>query len=606
MSTSAADSRTRSRFRCDGTLDIECADWDRFVVGCVYSPGDARTHRTPDDLVDDLLRRRGHYWSHAGGIYDLLLVAETLRRRGIKFHADLAQHRITRILVAGLTLRDSYSLIPLPLDEAAAIAGERAPELPWSCECGRDCGGYCRITKLAIGGDPELDDYCMADCRVLYRVLLAVRDHAAEHDIDLRGTLGSTAWATAKRELELPDADLPWHLWRRIRRADKGGRVTIARPNASDVTGAQFDIVNAYPGALAHASIPIGKTRELGAQNARAALARSRPGIYTATVTVGDVFVPPLPWRIGGRVVYPVGTFSGSWALPELEAALARGAKLENVHSAIIWQGEARLFADLMARWYGIRRAVGRDTPLGAWQSRLAKALTGKFAELPDHQRVTCYPDAIKVCLRRGRCRRGCTGRCGAMSQMDLMGAVWATPYWKLAPSGHAHWSAYLRAATRIQWLEAAERYKPGELCYGDTDSLWITGNTRPNPLGDELGSWELKHTWSELEIRAPKTYRFLDGAGRAIYRGAPGITDEDWRRGHAVIDRGVQTFRQAVKGPHGDLFRRKIRRFTVPGHGRDPEWYGDRLLDPNSGITYPADARVYRDQQQASREAKG
>jgi hypothetical protein len=602
MSTSLATSPTKPKFRCDGTLDIECASWDRFVVGCIYEPSSSFTSHDPDDYIDNLIARKGHYWAHAGGVYDLLFVAERLRARGIRYHADLSQHRVTRLVVGGLTLRDSYSLMPFPLEEVAVIAGLKAPELPWSCICRRDCGGYCRIAQKAAEGDPDLEAYCMEDCRVLYRSLHALAAHALAHGIDLRGTLGSTAWATAKRELELPDADMPWELWRRIRRSDKGGRLLIGRPVARG-PGAHFDIVNAYPGALAHASIPIGRAREVGERRARALLRMDKPGIYTATVTVPDnSFVPPLPWRHGGRVHYPTGSFSGSWPLPELLAAIARGTRVDAVHSAIVWDAEAHLFGELMARWYAIRRKVGKDTPLGAWQSRLAKALTGKFAELPHRERITVHPKTIKICPRTGRCRNGCSKRCGAMDQLDLFGMVWAAPYFKLAPSGHSHWSAYLRAHTRIQWLEAAERYRPGELCYGDTDSLWSTGNTTPQPISDMLGAWEMKHAWTELEIRAPKIYRFTDGEGRRIFRGAPGMTEADWRRGKGIADRGVMTFRQAAHGAKGQLFRRRSRHWSIPSRESRPLWYGDRKLDPLSGITYPPTSDEIRKKAQESK----
>lgn len=602
MSTSAGDSPRKSRFRCDGTFDIECADWDRFRLGVVYSPRDSVVSYEPDGFVDALLRRTGTYWAHAGGIYDLLLVSESLRRRGIKFHADLSQHRVTRLVVGSLTLRDSYALLPFPLDELSAMTDERAPTLPWACECGRDCGGYCRIpARCNTPYDPELEDYCRSDCRVLYKVIRRLEEHADEHGIDLRGTIGGTAWATAQKELDLPKADLPFEVWRRVRASDKGGRLAITKPRAAG-PGVHFDIVNAYPGALARASVPVGRVRQLGDARARAALIRDRPGVYTVTVRVPEgAFTPALPWRFGGRVAYPTGEFSGTWTHPELIEAICRGAEITKVHHAVIWEARSGLFADLMRRWYGIRRAVGRSTPLGAWQSRLAKALTGKFAEQPERERIICHPDTIKVCLRKGRCRSVCTGRCGRYDQLDILGYVWASPYFKLAESGHAHWSAYLRALTRIQWLEAAERYKPGELCYGDTDSLWVTGNTTPFPIGDELGSWEAKHTWTDLEIKAPKAYRFVDGEGREITRGAPGLSVEDWRRGKAVIDRGVMTFRQAV-GSSGSLFRRRHRQWTLPGHDRDTQWFGDRKLDPSTGITYPVSAREYRDHVKAGR----
>lgn len=596
---------TRGGFQCDGTIDIECADWDRFRLGCVYrGPGTGRVFYDLDDLIAHLVAHPGHYWAHAGGIYDLLAICDRLDRRGVKYWADPQEHRVARLRFAGVTIRDSYALVPLPLDEAAAIGGEKAPELPWSCECGRDCGGYCKIpARCDLPFDPDLEDYCMADCRVLYAVLHALKAHADKHGLILKGTLGSTAWATAKKTLGLPDADLPWGLWRDIRRADKGGRIAVVRPNASG-PGAHFDIRNAYPGALARTPVPLGHVRELGSREGKLALHRDRPGIYQATVRVPDSsFLPPLPWRSPGalgKISYPIGEFSGSWALPELVAAVLRGVEVVKIHSAIVWSGEVDLFSSLMHEWYRIRREVGRDTPLGAWQSRLAKALTGKFAEQPERSRYVGNPEEIRICTREKWCRNGCTGRCGRYQQIDLWGRLWSAPYFKLAPSGHAHWSAYLRAATRVQWLEAAERCSDG-LCYGDTDSLWTIGRNTPEPISDDLGAWELKHTFTDLEVRAPKVYAFVDGSGRKIYRGAPGLTEDDWRRGQAVIDRGVLTLRQAARGTKG-LFRAKVKRWTIPGHGTDPVLYGDRRLDPLTGMTHPLDAQEHRDKLTAQR----
>lgn len=599
MSTSLATSPPSSRFRCDGTFDLECASWDRFVVGCVYAKpenGGAFCSNDADNFVDELLTRRGHYYAHAGGIYDLLFVAERLRARGIRYHADLAQHRVTRLVVGGLTLRDSYSLVPFGLEEVAQISGNVAPTLPWPCTCRRSCGGYCRITERARQGAPELEAYCMEDCRVLYESLLALRQHAIDNGIDLRGTLGSTAWATAKAMLDLPDADLSWDVWRAIRAADKGGRLGIFKPREKG-PGAHFDIVNAYPGALAHMTIPIGRHRRLGARHAQGALVRDQPGVYHCTVTIpDDRYVPPLPWRHGGAVRYPTGTVTGTWPLPELLAGIARGVTVDKVHSGVMWEGESNLFGELMADWYRVRKKVGKDTPLGAWQSRLAKALTGKFAEQPGRERIAVHPKSIRICQRKKGCRKGCNSRCGAHRQMDLWGHVWAAPYWKLSPSGHAHWSAYLRAATRVQWLEAAERYSPGQLCYGDTDSIWVANTrTTPVPVADLLGAWEMKHAWQKLEVRGPKVYRFVDGEGVKHFRGAPGMTEADWRRGRGIVDRGVLTFLQSVHTSSGDLFRRRVRSWSIPGRDHSPIWYGDRKLDAMTGITYPVDARELR-----------
>jgi hypothetical protein len=345
-----------------------------------------------------------------------------------------------------------------------------------------------------------------------------------------------------------------------------------------------------------------------------------------------DSFLPPLPWSKAGQLTFPTGEFCGSWALPELVAAFERGTKLRAVHSALVWDDAAPVFAPLVARWYKIRRAVGRKTPTGNWIGRLAKALTGKLAERPERQRASLYVDNVKVCTRRGACRNGCTKRCGAYEQLDLYGNIWGIPYQRMSDSAYPQWSAYLRAMTRVQWLSQAERMGEtrrcgacGEdvgggacplhprakialegggraLCLGNTDSLWHTSRQTPEPLGDDLGQWEYQHAWIDLEVRSPTTYAYRDPAETGPdgspppleIRGIPGITEEDWRRGRGTIDRGIVTFGRAVKTTLG-LFHRRSRHWSLPSGAADREWYGDRKLG-SDGLTYPATADELRE----------
>lgn len=628
----------RRAFAVDGTFDIECSDWDVFRVGATFDGHRQRVYYSGDEMIDELRERGGTWFAHAGGVYDLLYVLERARVREIPCQVDRAQHRVTRVVMGGLTLRDSYSLWPAPLDELCGAIGEPVPELPWPCTCGEatpvkpaGCGGYCQISWRASRGDPELEAYVRADARCLYLALCYLRDLTSDHEIALRGTLGQTAWTAAQDELGIPDSEIPFHLWRHARQGDKGGRVAVIRPRlASGVVGAHHDICSAYPAQLARAELPVGGCRELGGAGAQAALERCSPGVYTVSVTVpDDMFLPPLPWTKAGMLTFPTGEFHGSWTLPELVAAFERGVALREVHTAIVWEATAPIFAALVQRWYALRRGAGRKTPYGKWLGGCAKALTGKFAERPDRNRVAMYPDSIKVCTRQGQCRGrgGCTRRCGAYEQMDVYGYIWAIPYHQMSKSAYPQWSSYLRAMTRIQWLSQAERMGEvrscgacgeelavGEvcvlhpsaivslqgggraLCLGNTDSLWHTSRQTPEPLGDDIGQWEFQHAFYDLEIRAPTIYAFRDPAGKDAdklqVRGIPGITEEDWRRGAGAIDRGIVTFGRAVKGTRG-LFSKRHRNWSLPR--KDRVWYGDRKLH-SDGLTYPASAEELRE----------
>jgi hypothetical protein len=646
-----------------GTFDIETAGWTSFALGVCYdgvrfqhwwgtssdldvdadlprSLSDGVTPIDPEDsgldAMIDYLRARGGLWlGHGMGIFDGLAVLERCRVRGIPCQIDRSQHRVSRVVIGSLTMRDSYGLWPVPIDEICGALRRRVPHLPWRCECGRTtcscgcggCGGFCKIAEKAREGDPDLLAYCESDCRDLYDGIHLLRDFATANRIRLRGTLAQTAWVAAQEELGVPESDLPWHLYRAAKRADKGGRVAIIRPRASGVIS-HHDINSAYPAQLARTELPVGDCKELAGDAADRALDRCEPGLYTLSVRVpDDRFLPPLPWSHGGQVCFPVGDFTGTWCLPELVAAFSRGVTVLKVHSALVWEATAAIFGPLVHRWYEIRRAAGKKTPLGQWVSRLAKALTGKLAERPERERVLLHPDSIKICLRTGRCRNGCTGRCGAYSQLDVFGQIWGVPYQRLGGSSYPQWSAYLRAGTRVQWLEQAER-QGTDLVLGNTDSIWTLGrDVAPDPAGDGLGQWELCETWADLDIRSHTIYaghRLPDSTrttidrshalaraetqsvpGEFVVRGIPWATEEDWKRGTGQIDRGVLTFGRATKSTRG-LFQKRVRRWTLPRAAGETDrvYWGDRRMT-SAGYTVPMTALEIAEQVRITRDRR-
>jgi hypothetical protein len=638
-----------------GTFDIECSDWSRFALGVVYDGAKLRhwwgtesdlaaddvpaeLGAVPDDreygidrMIDYMRIRGGIWYGHGMGIFDGLAVLERARAREIPCQVDRSAHRVTRVVMGSLTMRDSYSLWPVPLDDICGALRRPVPHLPWPCVCGKKtcscgrcggCGGYCQIGERAMQGDPDLLSYCEADCTTLYDGLHKLRDFATSSRICLRGTLAQTAWIAAQDELGVPDSDLPWHLWRAARKADKGGRVAIIRPRAKG-TITHWDMNSCYPAQLAKTEVPIGKVRELSGKQASLALGNTRPGIYTLTVNVpDDSFLPPLPWTHGG-LKFPVGTFSGAWCLPELVAAFERGVTVVKAHSALIWEATAPVFAELVKRWYEIRRSVGKKTPLGQWVSRLAKALTGKFAEKPERQRVLMHPSEIKVCMRIGKCREGCTGRCGAYEQLDLKGQIWGVPYQRLGGSSYPQWSSYLRASARVAWLEQAER-QGTDLIFGNTDSIWTMGRNVPAPAGDGLGEWEFQESWSELDLRSHTVYagrklpdrqrleidyshtvpdaELVTHPGEYVVRGIPWATEEDWKRGAGQIDRGVMTFGHAVASTTG-LFQKRVRKWSLP-KSQDRVIWGDRRLTAG-GYTIPLHALEIQEQVKIARDTR-
>lgn len=623
-----------------GTFDIECHDWTNFLTAATYQPMDGvRIHRDPDALIRHMRDKGGMWWGWNSGRYDALLVGERLHNASTTMQASCAGSAMSRLVIGGeayvgprggdrrkpgLTIRDAKNLIPLSLDDAAELAGLPAPAgLPWACICRPDsevngCGGYCATPAHPTREQMrELDDLAARDSRTAYAVLAAVLTRLTAEGFVVEGTLGSTAWSTAQAWAGLPDVDTkdPAHkrYWRIAHRAYYGGRLTIARPSVGQPV-THWDMGSAYGASLARQRLPVGKPMELSAERTGKAYRRGIPGIYQARVNVPAMHLPPLPARSKGEATsYPIGKFSGWWALPELQAAEARGTKVEITDGLVYMDGDDLLFADVVERLYALRLAAGKDTAWGKLYRLIINSLTGKLGQSPWHETVLFNPRSWKYCdprsfrSQKAGCTMGeCTGGCLSYRPMRDDLSIAAVPFFKIDRSSHVQWAAYLTARTRIAWLDAASLVGD-DLVYGATDSIWTIGR---NPYGegpgtDALGGWMHKETWDGgFAAIAPNVYTAWDTEGRGVYRagGFPELTAAQWAdlttfdrkerkrlglrasMGKLTIDRGVMMLAEAAHAG-GSLFRRSSRTLTI----RDPDgWYGDRRLDPATRMTYP------------------
>lgn len=593
-----------------GTFDIECEGWSTFVVGALYQQGRGPTlFHDAGDMIDELRARGGTWWAHNGGSYDFLLVSEHFRRTGVRCAMHLSGARISRLVGGGVTLCDSFLLAPMGLDRFAQLIGEEIGDLGWECRCRERCGGYCQIRRrLPPKRMRQLEAYVIRDATVLYKSLAFLRDFALGHQLELRGTLGGSAWATAKARIGLPAQDLTPRQWHRARQAYFGGRVLVGRTHSAH--GTHYDMASAYPAALARVALPIGPAIELGGARARRAWDAGSPGLYRMTIDVPEMWIPPLPVRYEFRIGFPVGKIAGTWARPEIEAALVRGCEILAIHGATVWGTSAVLFDSLIDDIYSLRHRLGARTAIGEWLRLFPNAITGKLAESPEREflRMNVPAKQIRVCMGTAPCTRArCSRRCGSYRQIDDWGLLWAVPCYRPGECSHIAWASYLTATTRVALLDGIDRVGQ-EFVYSDTDSVWCSSADPPGVVGEGLGQWRSVETYGDLRILAPKVYRYLrpDGTERIRAAGANRLSSAEWSavaRGEQIArKRGVYSIREAA--PTGKLFRRRVTHWGL-GKEREGGWYGDRILDSEAGVTYPVKHEVLKERFERRQERR-
>lgn len=552
-------------FRVDAVWDIETADWTEFVCGALWTrERGIELFRDEDDLAEALLTlpRSSVAWAHAGGRFDVLWLLDWCRR-----HACIprAQVRMSGSAISALSLnggavfRDSYRLIPMSLSKASTMfaGGQEKLDLALPCVCGRDCAGFCSVSQsMPLSLRLRLEAYLVADVEALRDTLLNLSEYCAVNAIELRGTVASSSWASAKLHTGIEAAEWDLRAYRFARDGYYGGRVDVARVKAPTIN--RYDRNSSYPAALRE-PVPVGEMRLIPeAKRARMVWNRGNPGVYAVSVEIPEMLAPPLPVHVANRIAYPWGKISGTWTRPELEHAMDCGAKLVSVERALVWGTETALLRPYMEHVWALR-ANAATPALGQWLKWLANSLTGALAQSPEHDLIILGDKADDP----------------RWDSVGIYDWIWRRTAFRIADRAHVECAGYLTGRARVE-LHRQILHAGSGWCYSDTDSVYATELLTRN-VGAELGEWKFEGTGQNWVALAPKVYRY-EGSDKVVVR-AKGIPDaeESWtallRGDKATNDAGVKSFLVAARGP--TLFARS---FTHKQLAPINEWVGARL----------------------------
>lgn len=628
----------RRRIRVDAVWDIECEDWDQFVVGGIYWKGGAYSefwHENEDDFVRSLMECRGTIWAHFAGGYDMKWFLDRAKKRVRDVQiVHAGQARIISLDFGHLLMCDSYALAPMKLKDFTKGLGVEKEELDLPCVCGEDCGGYCSITRhMGPQYRKIVSRYLRADNESLYKALTTLSEYAADHDLDLGRTIGSSAWRNVQRTVGIPSAAsgeyaLDAGRYKYAARSYYGGRCQLYRRfvfpdgiggfSEATLDGHEQDVNSMYPWSLKTFALPYGDHRMSFGRSARSLYSHETPGIYRATVEVPECFIPPLPVRYnnGMSIAYPTGKFSGIWTLPELIHAESTGAKV-HVSDALTWETSIILFTEWIDKLWDLRIKApfgGKKGPIGTWLKLYMNSLTGKFGSKPEKTQLIYNPSEIRDCDCKcrscGILARKCKCpiekfnppeicKCDPMYQVS--DSVWSTQLWRIEDCAHVQFSAYLTANARVALHKAQiSDGRGGEtVFYSDTDSIYSTEKLKQN-IGKDLGQFDYGGEVKSFIGIAPKVYSFeRPGTILPFMAKAKGITIKREKDGSAHFRPKVQKryTKEGVIGFRAGLaqnrFFKKRENFhrTLAARPGDRVWLYDSKGKPLS-MTRPPDAK--------------
>lgn len=323
-------------------------------------------------------------------------------------------------------------------------------------------------------------DYVLRDCEIPMRWLKFVKEKISEYGIDnIPATLGGLSCkmftATGGENWhEATDESRQSIMGARVELFNCGGRGRIA----------YLDVNSLYPWCMTQLfPVSMDKLDRLEGY-----------GIAACDVAVPEMFVAPLPWRDEeGRLLFPVGKFSGVWTIHELRNAMRQGVKVLKAHW-ILGSAEGKPFyRDYITTMYQNRLAAQSPAESLFWKL-LLNNLYGRLAIGGEISRTMLLTDENKhngaIFGRKILCEH----------QMPL-------PEF----SNYLH-AAHVLSYARVRLFEFLKKVPPKDLIYCDTDSMmFFCEGELPIETGKDLGMMKLEKMGSRCEPILPKTYIFDD-----------------------------------------------------------------------------------------------
>jgi hypothetical protein len=483
--------------------------WERHILpgGCI------------DQLLNYLLSPRFNgynIYAHNGGSFDhlFLLAWLTAHRDEFGFEVVPVQSSIQKIDVwrhpehadekpkEKWTFLDSMKLLPMGLERACKTFG-----LP----------GKVTHDLNMEENDPHWSEYLQQDCFALSEVLNKAHDLI---ETVLGGEVGMTTPATSmklfrrqflgrggapsriprfahwpecknRRATKHGPAECPgcFHEW--VRRAYYGGRTELFKTYGEGLH--YYDINSSYVAAMRE-TMPAGNREVTDHLDWRRH--EHFVGFVECTVRIPeDCYLPPLPHRDEetGKLIFPVGMFTGVWDCEELKLLEHPSVRGEIVHvQKVVWFKRQHLFVDMVDKLYGLRdkNRADYDEGLSALAKLLGNGLYGKFGMKQDRTTVVFakeVADEKTMCFLCGKTKketefvcRECDGSTPANG--DPTASVWYQKKHVDAPYIIPQIAAHITTLARVRlWrfmrmaLDAG-----GKLFYSDTDSI-ITDAVLPS-----------------------------------------------------------------------------------------------------------------------------
>ena len=365
--------------------------------------------------------------------------------------------------------------------------------------------------------------HCENDVKATWHLAEFVKNFYKKYGVTMGLTLPATALKIFKKNYlhgkkfkqtyVNPDGQL-----NRIGKLEKeayyGGRTEVFKRTAGvPETHFSYDINSAYLSAMRDEFFPdLGKWayREFNRDD----LGSGNLYIVDATVKISeDMYLPPLPYRKDGKLIFPTGQFRGVWTSVDFEQALAVGTQIVKIHQGIAYEKKIPLFKEYADDVWKARAEYKAEGNKGmdTMTKLMGNSLYGKFAQMNPAIDYFGDMEGLKILTKKVNDKYGLNLKIG--KEVVVTASRHNDKYMSAAtniklPAKHffPSISAFITAYCRRK-LYRAMLANQDSLAYVDTDCIKLKGSEAKGiEISKELGAWGFEGEF-KLEIFNAKFY---------------------------------------------------------------------------------------------------
>ena len=332
-------------------------------------------------------------------------------------------------------------------------------------------------------------EYLKNDVMGLYQVIqkFLENEKIAEEGFNL--TIASQAMGMWRRTLKKSIKVTPQGIQDFIRGSYFGGRTEIYKMRGAKLN--YYDVNSLYPFVMRTMRLPLQHecyTREL----------TDALSFLDVDVKVPDTYIPILPVKSDGKLIFPSGTFRGVFYSEELKLALSQGAKILKVYRGEQFTDAHDLFSEYIDYFYAQKENAEKGSARELIAKLLLNSLYGKYGQREEREILKQHESETDFTPFHSH------------EVFDITRLIQVTKYIR-APSMLVHIAAAITAGARITMANKAFIKFPEHCFYTDTDSIFTTKELE---TGTKMGEFKLEHSKLNGIFKQPKAYYLENSSG--------------------------------------------------------------------------------------------